>query len=86
VEVSLDGCRFSATEIGELVVGQTVMLRIDRFTDRSAQIRWADDKRVGLLFDQPLHNTELGALLRDFRTETECQHMLANQPGCSEAA
>ena len=86
VEVSLDGCRFSVTGTGELAIGQKVMLRIDSMTDRSAQIRWFDDKSIGLLFDQPLHNAEIGALLRDFRCETESQNLRPSQTGSSKAA
>ena len=70
VEVSLDGCRFSKVGKGELAIGQTVLLQIKGFTNRSAQVRWTDDCRVGLLFDQPLHNAELGKLLQDCHSET----------------
>ena len=86
VEVSLDGCRFSVTGTGELAIGQKVTLRIDSMADRSAQIRWFDDKSVGLLFDQPLHNAELGALLHDFRTESASQNIRSAQTGSSKAA
>lgn len=86
VEVSLDGCRFSLAQFRELAIGQQVSLRIDGFTARNAQVRWADDKRVGLLFDQPLHNAELGALLQDCRTDAERRTMLDAVPGASKAA
>lgn len=73
------------TDCCELATGQQVTLSIDGFTARMAQVRWADDKRVGLLFDQPLHNAELGAMLRDFRNETESRNTGSTQ-GCSQAA
>jgi hypothetical protein len=80
VEVSLDGCRFSMSSDTESVMAQTVThgpvtLRIDGFMTRGAQVRWADDNRVGLLFDQPLHNAELAELLEDRRSETACLAM-----------
>lgn len=86
VEVSLDGCRFSLTNYRELEIGQQVSLRIDGFAPRNAQVRWADDKRVGLLFDQPLHNAELGTLLQDCRSETARHSMPGSVPGASKAA
>ena len=86
VEVSLDGCRFSMADNSELAIGQLVMLQIDGFTARNAQVRWADDKRVGLLFDQPLHNAELGALLQDGRTDAACHSMRGKGPNSSKAA
>jgi hypothetical protein len=86
VEVSLDGCRFSLTDYCELAIGQQVSLQIDGFTPRNAQVRWADDKRVGLLFDRPLHNAELGTLLQDCRTDTARRSMPGTVPGSSKAA
>jgi hypothetical protein len=80
VEVSLDGCRFSMTDNAELAIGLAVTpgpvtLRIDGFMNRGAQVRWADENRIGLLFDQPLHNAEIAELLQDRRSESASQPM-----------
>ena len=66
VEVSLEGCRLAlsgSNASNAIAVEQPVSVRIGGFGTVKATVRWAGDGSVGLRFDAPLHNAELGQLI-----------------------
>ena len=63
VEVSLEGCRLALSGSNAIAVEQPVSVRIGGFGTVKATVRWTGDGFVGLRFDAPLHNAELGQLI-----------------------
>lgn len=63
VEVSLEGCRLGLPGSHAFAAEKPVAVRIGGFGTIKATVRWSGDGFVGLRFDAPLHNAELGELI-----------------------
>jgi hypothetical protein len=52
-DISRGGFRLRSTE--QLIVGKTIRLRVPRYGDFQAKLRWADGSEAGGIFLEPVH-------------------------------
>jgi hypothetical protein len=55
-DISRDGCRLES--VAALDTGETVRIRVPRYGDFPAQIRWALDNEAGAIFLEPVEFEE----------------------------